>query len=252
MRRRIARFVFVVLLGTLAGILGVVMALVLSPPGRDLVARSVSSELSRALNGSVQVASVSGSFLYDLTIEGLVVRDTSGVLLADLPHVRITYRLPNFLARRFVLARLQVERPTIQLIKHANGRMNYEDVLRLGGPGGGTSPLIEFRNLRVREGTLRVMVPWSPPPQLKTQAERDSVLAVERSKPGRVIESGPEGLRRVIEFSPITTTMARMRISTPDHRPFLVDLDTLATRVSDPQIVVRDAAGRVRLRGDSV
>jgi translocation and assembly module TamB len=252
MRRRIARFVFVVLLGTLAGMLGVVMALVLSPPGRDLLARSVSSELSRALNGSVQVGSVSGSFLYDLTIEGLVVRDTAGVLLADLPHVRVAYRLPNFLARRFVLARLQVERPTIQLIKHANGRMNYEDVLRLGGPGGGTSPLIEFRNLRVREGTLRLMVPWSPPPQLKTQAERDSVLAVERAKPGRVIESGPEGFRRVIEFSPITTTMARMRISTPDHRPFLVDLDTLATRVSDPQIVLRDAAGRVRLRGDSV
>ena len=78
MRRRIARFVFVVLLGTLAGVLGVVTALVLSPPGRDLLARSVSSELSRALNGSVQVESLSGSFLYDKTIEGVVVRDTTG------------------------------------------------------------------------------------------------------------------------------------------------------------------------------
>jgi translocation and assembly module TamB len=252
MRRRIARFVFVVLLGTLAGVLGVVTALVLSPPGRDLLARTVSSELSRALNGTVQVGSISGSFLYDLTIEGLVVRDTSGALLADLPHVRVAYRLPNFFARRFVLGRLQVERPTIQLIKHANGRMNYEDVLRLGGPGGGTSPLIEFRNLRVRGGLVRLLVPWSPPPQLKAQAERDSALAAERAKPGRVIESGPEGLRRVIEFSQVTTTMARMRISTPDHRPFMVDLDTLATRVSDPQIAVRDAAGRVRLGGDSV
>jgi len=252
MRRRLARFVFVVLLGTLAGILGVVTALVLTPPGRDLLARTVSSELSRVLAGSVEVGSVSGSFLYDLTIDGLVVRDTAGVLLADLPRVRIGYRLPNFLARRFVLARLQVERPTIQLIKHRNGRMNYEDVLRLGGPGGGTPPLIVFRGLEVRHGTLRILLPWSPAPQLKTEAERDSALTAERAHAGRVIETGPEGLRRVIEFTDLTTRIARMRISTPDHKPFQVDLDTLATRVSDPQIVVRDAAGRVRLHNDSV
>jgi hypothetical protein len=252
MRRRVARFVFVVLLGTLAGIVGVVTALVLSPPGRDLLARSVSSELSRALAGSVKVGSVSGSFLYDLTIEGLVVRDTSGALLADLPRVRVAYRLPNFFARRFVLSRLQVDRPTIQLIKHRGGRMNYEEVLRLGGPGGGPSPLIDFHNLRVRNGTLRILLPWSPAPQLTSEAQRDSALAAERAHPGRVIESGPEGLRRVIELTSLTTTLARMRISTPDHRPFLVDLDTLAAKVSDPQIVVRDAAGRIRLRGDSV
>ena len=122
--------------------------------------------------------------------------------------------------------------------------MNYEDVLRLGGPGGGTSPLIDFRNLRVREGD-------APPaasrgrrrPSSRRRLERDSALAAERAKPGRVIESGPEGLRRVIEFTRITTTMARMRISTPDHRPFLVDLDTLATRVSDPQIVIAGRGG---------
>src|SRR4029077_1369662 len=252
MRRRLARFVFVILLGTLAGILGVVTALVLTPPGRDLLARTVSSELSRVLAGSVEVGSVSGSFLYDLTIDGLVVRDTAGVLLADLPHVRIGYRLPNFLARRFVLARLQVERPTIQLIKHRNGRMNCEDVLRLGGPGGGTPPLIVFRGLEVRHGTLRILLPWSPAPQLKTEAERDSALTAERAHAGRVIETGPEGLRRVIEFTDLTTRIARMRISPPDHKPFQVDLDTLATRVSDPQIVVRDAAGRVRLHNDSV
>ncbi len=252
MRRRLARFVFVVLLGTVAGVIGVVTALVLTPPGRDLLARTVSSELSRVLAGTVEVGSVSGSFLYDLTIERLVVRDTAGVLLADLPLVRVGYRLPNFFARRFVLARLQVEHPTLQLVKHRNGRMNYEDVLRLGGPGGGTSPLIEFRHLEVRDGTVRVLLPWSPPPQLKTGAEQDSALAAERARPGRVIESGPEGLRRVIEFADLTTKMTRMRISTPDHLPFLVDLDTLATRVSDPQVVLRDAAGRVVQHGDSL
>ena len=118
MRRHIARFVFVVGLGSIAAVLGVVTALLLTPPGRDLLARLVSRELSRVLLGSVEVGSVSGSFLYDLTIDNLVIRDTSGVLLADLPRVRVGYRVPNFFARRFVLGRLQVDRPTIQLLKH--------------------------------------------------------------------------------------------------------------------------------------
>ena len=253
MRRRIARFVFVVVLGSIAAVLGVATALLLTPPGRDLLARLVSSELSRVLLGSVEVGSVSGSFLYDLTIDGLVIRDTSGVLLADLPRVRVGYRVPNFFARRFVLGRLQVDRPTIQLLKHRSGRMNYEEVLRLGGgKAGGPSPLIEFRNVRIRDGTLRIMLPWSPASQLRTEEQRDSALAAERSRPGRVIESGPEGLRRVIDATDVNAALERLRISTPDHRPFTVDIDSLAARVSDPQVTIRDAAGRVRLRGDSV
>lgn len=252
MRRFVARFVFVIVVGSVAAVFGVVTALILTPPGRDLLAREVSSELSQVLLGSVQVGSISGSFLYDLTLDGLVVRDTSGVLLADLPHVRVGYRVPNFFARRFVLARLEVDRPTLQLVKHRSGRMNYEEVLRLGGHGGGTSPLIEFREVQVRDGTLRILLPWSPPARLKTEQQRDSALTAERARLGRVIESGPEGLRRVINVADLTASFARLRISTPDHKPFTADIDTLAARVSDPQLVLRDGAGRVRLAGDSV
>lgn len=253
MRRRMARFVFVTLLGGAAGLLGVLAALILTPPGRDLLARTVSSELSRVVSGSVDVGSISGSFLYDLTLERLVVRDTAGVLLADLPRVRVGYRLPNLLAGRFVLSRLRLDQPIIQLIKHRNGRMNYEEVLRLGRSRGREAPpLIEFREVEVRHGTLRVALPWSPPSQLNSERARDSALAAERRKPGRVIEPSPEGLRRVVKFEDLTAALPRLRISTPDSRPFTIDLDSLAARVSDPQVALRDAAGRIRFAGDSV
>jgi hypothetical protein len=252
MHRLIGRFVFVTLLGTIAAVLGLLTALTLSPPGRDLLAREVASELSRVVNGSVEIGSISGSFLYDLTIERLVVRDTSGVLLADLPRVRVGYRVPNFLAGRFVLRRLYVDEPVIQIIKHRSGRMNYEDVLRLGGNKGGSSPLIAFRDVRVRDGTLRIVQPWNPDSGLVTTAQRDSALKAERAKPGRVIQPGPEGLDRVIEFAQLTTVLSRMRISTPDHKPFAIDLDSLATHVSDPRVTVRDAAGRLSFHGDSI
>jgi translocation and assembly module TamB len=252
MRPRLTRFLFVTLLGSLAMVLGVVSSMTLTPPGRNLLARTVTEGLGRILLGRVKVGAISGSFLYDLTLENLVVRDTSGALLADLPRVRVTYRLPNFLAKQVVLSGVQLERPTIQLIKHRNGRLNLEEVLRLGpDKKGGSSPLIDFYNVRVHDGVLRIALPWNPDKSLTTQERRDSALAAERAKPGRVIEASPEGLRKVILFSELTTRMARLRISTPDHLPFTVDLDSLATLVSDPAVTVRDAVGRIRLHADS-
>ena len=88
----------------------------------------------------------------------------SGALLADLPRARVSYRLPNLLAGQVVLSSIQLDRPTIQLIKHRNGRMNYEEVLGIGkGSKGGRSPLVEFHNVRMSEGTLRIALPWNPP-----------------------------------------------------------------------------------------
>lgn len=252
MRRRAARFFFVFFLGLLAMVLGVVSSMTLTPPGRALLARTVSSALDRLLTGQVKVGAISGSFLYDLTLQNLVVRDTAGALLVDLPRVRVTYRLPNLLAGEVLLSSVTLDQPTIQIIKFRNGRMNFEDVLGLRkGPGGGRSPLIDFYKVRVTGGTLRIAQPWKPDGSLRTQAQRDSALAAERAKPGRLIEEGRDGLRRVIMLSDLNARFARLRITTPDRLPFTVDIDSLATRVSDPAVTLTDAAGRVRLHGDS-
>ncbi|HEU4699599.1 MAG TPA: translocation/assembly module TamB domain-containing protein [Gemmatimonadales bacterium] len=254
MRRSLARFVFVTLLGGLAMLLGVVTSMTLTPPGRDLLARTVSEGLDRVLIGHVDVGGISGSFLYDLKLERLVVRDTQGVLLADLPRVHVTYRIPNLLAGRIVLGSVQVQEPVINLVKHRGGRMNYQEVLGIGSgkKGTGRSPLVEFFDVQVTGGTLRIALPWDPP-HGATPRQADSALAAERAKPGRQIVLSPhDGLQRILRFEQLTTVMPRMVISTPDHQPFTLDLDTLATRVSDPQVVLRDARGRLRFRGDSV
>ncbi len=253
MRRRLARFFFVFLLGTLAMVLGVVSSMTLTPPGRRLLARTVSNALDRVVIGQVKVGAISGSFLYDLTLQDLVVRDTTGALLADLPRVRVTYRLPNLLAKQILLSSVTLDHPTLQLIKLRNGRMNFEEVLGLKkGPGGGASPLIDFYKVRVTGGTLRIALPWNPDRSLRTDVQRDSALAAERAKPGRVIEEGYDGLRRVILLSDLNARFARLRITTPDRKPFTADIDSLATRVSDPAVTLTDAVGRVRLHADSL
>jgi len=50
--------------------------------------------------------------------------------------------------------------------------------------------------------------------------ERLHPLTAERAKPGRVIEEGPDGLRRVILLSDLNARFARLRITTPDRKPF--------------------------------
>jgi translocation and assembly module TamB len=252
MRRLLARFLFVFVIGTVAMVLGVVTSMTLTPPGRDLLARTVSRFLDRIVTGQVRVGSISGSFLYDLTLEDLVVRDTSGELLADLPRVRVTYRLPSLIAGQVVLSGMQLERPTIQLIKHRSGRMNYEEVLGIGkGSKGGPSPLVEFHNVRMTDGTLRIALPWNPPRSARAESAVDSALQAERAKPGRIVEESREGLRRVIVLADLATRVSRLRIATPDRKPFTIDLDSLATRVNDPGVTLRDAVGRVIIRGDS-
>jgi translocation and assembly module TamB len=252
MRRQLARFLFVFVIGTIAMVLGVVTSMTLTPPGRDLLARTVSQMLDRVVNGTVRVGAISGSFLYDLTLENLVVRDSNGVLLADLPRTRVTFRLPNLLAGQVVLSGMQLEHPTIQLIKHRNGRMNYEEVLRIGkGSKGGKSPLVVFNNVNMTSGTLRIALPWNPPKSALTEFSVDSALRAERGKLGRIIEESPEGLRRVILLADLGTRISRLQIATPDRKPFTIDLDSLATRVNDPAVTLRDGVGRVRIRGDS-
>ena len=252
MRRQLARFLFVFVIGTAAMILGVGTSMTLTPPGRDLLARTVSRFLDRIVTGQVRVGAISGSFLYDLTFENLVVRDTSGELLVDLPRVRVAYRLPNFIAGQVVLSAMELDSPVIQLIKHRNGRMNYEEVLGIGkGSKGGKSPLVEFHNVKMTEGMLRIALPWKPPKSARSESSVDSALQAERAKPGRIVEESPEGLRRVIILADLATRVSRLRIATPDRQPFTIDLDSLATRVNDPGVTLTHAVGRVRIRGDS-
>ena len=253
MRRLIARFFFVVLLGGLAMILGVVTSLTLTPPGRALLARVVPEALDRVVDGQVRIGGISGSFLYDLTLQDVVIRDTSGVLLASVPRLHFGYRIPNLAANRFVFTGVELDNPVIQVIRHRNGRLNFQDIFRLGrGPGGGRSPLIVLNDVRIRSGLIRVAVPWNPPATATTGPQRDSALAAQRDLPGRVIQTSDEGLQRVYLFQQVTAGLPQLRITTPERLPLQIEIDTLAASVSDPAVQIRDAIGRLRLPSDSL
>ena len=253
MRRHALRLGLTAILALLGGALGLGTALAASPSGRALLARAASEELTGLLRGQVRIGAVSGSFFGGLTFRDLEIRDDAGRPFARLPRVLADYRLANLLAGRMVLDRLVLVEPEFVIIKHRSGRTNLEEILRLGeGSGGGTPPLVEFRRLLVIEGTVEIRTPWSPPAEARTPAAAAEALLAERSRPGRVITPGGEGLEKVVRLEWLSASLPRLTVSTPDRRPISAEIDSLAVAVSDPRVKLLDLAGRLEVRGDTL
>ncbi|MEP7325438.1 MAG: translocation/assembly module TamB domain-containing protein, partial [Gemmatimonadota bacterium] len=252
MGRKLIHALLVLLLGTVPMVLGIMVALGGTGAGRALVARSLSVFLDRITRGDVNVGAVSGSFLFGVNLDRVVIRDTSGALLLDAPRIEVGYSIPNFLANRIILSGLHLIHPTIHIIKHRSGRINYEEIFKLGEKQGtGASPLIELRNFRMDSATVRIYLPYNFKAGITTEDDRAVALAQERARPGRIIEDGPEGLRKVFKADAVTARFPVLRISSPDKKPLEIEVDTLAMLFNDPGITLTDFAGRVRIQNDS-
>jgi translocation and assembly module TamB len=249
MRRHVIRLFIAILLGTVPALLGGGTALLFTETGRLLTGRLVAGELGRVMRGRFEVARVSGNFWRTLEFDNVVIRDTTGDLLADIPHLEVRYKFPNLMAGRIILEDLDIDRGTIRIVKQKNGRLNFQDIFKLGeGKGGGTSPLIELRNARLHATTLEALLPWNPPDTAKTDASKASVLAAERAKPGRVILETRHGYRKLVTLDALNARLSRLLISSPTHEPLTFEVDSLSTRISDPAITINqlDANGWTR------
>ena len=103
MRRHIIRLFLAILLGTVPALLGGATALLFTETGRLLTGRLVAGELGRVMRGRFEVARVSGNFWRTLEFDNVVIRDTTGDLLADIPHLEVRYKFPNLMAGRIIL-----------------------------------------------------------------------------------------------------------------------------------------------------
>ena len=253
MRRHIGRFSAALLLAIVPAMLGTLAALLYTDSGTRLLGRIAGQELTARFRGSFEVGRVSGSFLNGVELTDVHIRDSSNAPFADVKRIAVRYILPNLLAGQVIFTGAELDDPVVRLVKRKNGRLNYQEIFHLGeGPGGGNSPLIEVRDLRIRRGHLEVRLPWSPPDTARTAAEVTAALAADRAKPGRSILETPDGLRKVVMLADLTAHLPLLRISTPDHQPLSFDIDSLATRISDPAITVVDLAAHGWTHDDSL
>ena len=227
--------------GLIACFFGTLSALVGTDRGRALLARTAASAFQRVFTGLVEVGDVSGNLLTGLTLSDVRLFDADTTLVAWLPRAQVAYDPFDFAAGRVVLFKLDLRQPVINIVQHKSGRLNVEELLRLGGPHtgpDGPATLILFRNVRIEDGTvtLRLQAPHAAP--------GDTALEIQGG--------GANGRLRVRRFEHLDTRLAALQISSPREPGIRIDVSRLAVESSDPDLRLVDVAGRLHVIGDSV
>jgi len=230
------------LVGLLACFLGGLNGLVGTRAGRSLLARIASNAVERAISGTIEVGEVRGSLISGVILTDVRLFDPDTSLVGVLPRVELRYNPLDFLAGRVVLFEVVLDQPVFNIVQHANGKINLEELLRLdvkkdsGGPRG-PRPLVLLRNVRITDGTvnLRLQDRLSP---------GDSLLEIDGL--------GGDGRRRVRRFEHFDARLAALRISAPRERGVRVDIARLSFQSSDPHLTLADVVGRITITGDTL
>ena len=214
---------FAVGLALVAALLVVVV--LATAPGHAVARRLALSALTRAVDGRVEIGSVSGSLWRAADLKDVTLSTPDGRPVIRVGRVRVSYVLANLLRGRYALSHVVIERPTVVLQEGADGHLNIEHLFRLleRRPPGGKRARVELNDVRLTDGT---------------------VILREQALPG---DDPPE--RR---FTAINLDASHLRVSHPDSVGLVADLRHLAVTVSDPAVRLKDAAGRVVIEGDSV
>ncbi len=230
------------LVGLLACFLGALNALVGTHAGRTLLARVASSVVEGAVNGSIEVGEVRGSLLTGVVLTDVRLLDPDSTLVAWLPRAELGYNPIDFAAGRVVFMEVRLERPSINIVQHANGKTNFDELLRLGekdtvtvkplGPAGRRS-LILLRNVQIQDGSLT----------LRLQKHGQISSANEE-----IEFSGEDGRYRVRRFEHLNARLAAMRIQAPREKGIRI----VATESTDPKLSIADVVGRVTIDGHTL
>src|SRR5436189_5287385 len=229
------------LVGLLAGFLGALSSLVGTGAGRALLARVSEGALRQVFTGRAEIGDVRGSLLTGLTLTEVRLFDADTTLVAWLPQANLSYNPFDFAAGRVVLFEFDLRRPVINIVQHPSGRLNIEELLRLGGPDKGPhgpATLILFRNVRITDGTVILRL------QAKRPAPGDSSV--------EIANDDPNGRLRVRRFEHLDARLSALQVSSPRERGIRIDISRLAMESSDPAVRVEDAVGRLRVIGDSM
>jgi autotransporter translocation and assembly factor TamB len=241
-RRSLAAVLWLVA-GLLASFLGALSALVGTGAGHALLARVARGAFEQVVEGSVEIGDIGGPLLTGVTLRDVRLFDRDTTLVAVLPRLDASYNPFDFVAGRVVLLGLDLRQPVVNVVQHKSGRLNVEELLRLGGPPApaakpaGPATLILFRNVRIENGAVTLR------------------LQDGNSTAGPGLEIDPlegDGRWRIRRFEHLNARLAALRISSPQERGVRIDILQLAVQGSDPAVQITNAAGRITIVGDSL
>ena len=233
------------IVGLLACLLGALNALVGTRPGRSLLARVASAAVAKVVAGSIEVGEVRGSLLTGLVLTDVRLLDPDSTLVAWLPRAELGYNPIDFAAGRVVLMDVRLDRPIFNIVQHAYGKTNFDELFRLGekdtvkvkplGPPGPRS-LILLRNVQIQDGSLTLRLQKHGEPGANEEIEA----------------AGEDGRYRVRRFEHLNARLAALRIQAPREKGIRIDVLRLSTEASDPKLSIADVVGSVTIDGHTL
>src|SRR3989475_4039107 len=118
------------LVGLLACFLGALNALVGTRAGRTLLARVASAMVESGVAGSIDVGEVRGSLLTGVVLTDVRLLDPDSTLVAWLPRAELAYNPIDFAAGRVVFMEVRLDPPIINILQHAHGKTNFDQLPR--------------------------------------------------------------------------------------------------------------------------
>lgn len=227
--------------------------------GRERVRRLVLGALRDAVHGRVTFDRLEGDLLGDFALVGLSIGDSAGAPLVTVERLAARLDVGGLLGKRVRVHEVVAIRPQLFLVQGRDGVWNYERIFprREDAPDDepGFGDWVALSRARLRDGTLRVRRPWSPPDSLPGAA-RDSVTQAALAGESRVrVVARPEGLTQVMAFERLDALATEVVIADPDDRDIRLRVDSLAmvaAPFNPPALVIRQLSGDVRIAEDSV
>jgi translocation and assembly module TamB len=258
-RRRLVALVSALSLLVLAVIaLVIVLSVTRTTYGRDKVRSFIASRITARVKGTgrVHIGAITGSMLGGVTIDSLEIRDVDDSLFIATGPITVEYDIRDFLDRRILLERLEVQRPIVRLAQDESGEWNYRRIFPKRPRGlpslqPGLGDFIVIDTASVRGGYLIVTQPWHPPDTLRGQ-QRDSAIASNIAREDAEIRRRGENLTRTRRWSAIELASSHVRWAHPDSIGRYVDIRSLSTVESDPPVRLMSAEGNVKILADSL
>ena len=259
-RRRLVALVSTVLMLTIgAGVIGMLVMATQGERGRDWLRRALQAQLSRSLQGTVYLGTLSGSFLTDLRADSLEIRDMDDSVFVATGPIRVTFDPRDLIDGRIILRTADIARPLVYMRRDSTEAWSHNKIWpRRSGLRGVRRPRSAFGSVIVIEqavvddGEFVLMQPWEPDDSL-TGVRRDSAARAALADPRRDIRrAGRDRYVRTWRWQQLGLELPRTRLAYPDSAGRVFDIRRLDVVESDPPFAFRNVAGSMLWVGDSI
>lgn len=232
---------------------GVGMTLARTDWGRAQVRQYVLRQLNAEIAGRVEIDGIlPGDLLRRVGLAGLRIYEPGGTQFASADTLIIDYRWWDFLFGNVVIPKVILVGPRVELTLSRAGSWNAMEIFRRNGEAPAVSEVqasdppstrsISLREVLIRAGDVEVRLPY------------EEGGGTDGAETRWHIESGADGLQRVVRLESFNATLPLARVQAPPEPGRLlqiVQLNGLVTTMGDP-IEVEQLRADLQIRGDTL